>query len=79
MDMRPSVAYTHWATLSREQTGNIITLTQFEEGKILTKYRNDAEIGEKSDDDSIMPPLLSEEEIDAMDSGDESYHDLTST
>ena len=26
-----------------------------------------------------MPPLLSEEEIDAMDSGDESDHDLIST
>ena len=26
-----------------------------------------------------MPPLLSEEEMDAMDSGDESYHDPIST
>ena len=26
-----------------------------------------------------MPPLLSKEEMDAMDSGDESDHDLTST
>ena len=26
-----------------------------------------------------MPTLLSEEEIDAMDSGDESYHDIIST
>ena len=26
-----------------------------------------------------MPPLLSEEEMDAMDSGDESDHDLIST
>ena len=31
------------------------------------------------DDDSIMPPLLSEEEMDSMDSGDESDHDLIST
>ena len=31
------------------------------------------------DDDSIMPPLLSEEEMDSMDSGDESEHDLIST
>ena len=26
-----------------------------------------------------MPPLLSKEDMDAMDSGDESYHDLIST
>ena len=26
-----------------------------------------------------MPPLLIKEEMDAMDSGDESYHDLIST
>ena len=31
------------------------------------------------DDDSIMPPLLSEEDMDAMNSGDESDHDLIST
>ena len=55
----------------REQTDNIIMLAQFEEGNILTKTRNDAESGDESDDDSIMPPLLSEEEMDAMDSGDE--------
>ena len=27
----------------------------------------------------IMPPLLSEEDMDAMDYGDESYHDKIST
>ena len=77
--MRPAVTYTHCATSSREQTGNIITFTQFEEWNILTKTRNDAESGDKSDDNSIMPPLLSKEEMDAMDSGNESYHDLIST
>ena len=35
--------------------------------------------GDESNDDSIMPPLLSEEEMDVMDSGNESYHDLIST
>ena len=55
---------------------DIITLAQFEEWNILTKTFNDAEIG---DNDSIMSPLLSEEDIYAMDSGDESYHDLIST
>ena len=52
---------------------------QFEEGNIWTKTRNDAESGDKSDDDSIMPPLLSEEDMDAMDFGDELDHDLIST
>ena len=33
------------------------------------------ETSEESDDDSIMPPLISEEEIDAMDYGDESDDD----
>ena len=47
--------------------------TEFEEENILTKTCNDAESG---DDESIMPPLLSEENMDAMDSGDESDHDL---
>ena len=77
--MRPAVTYTPCATSSREQTGDIITFAQFEEGNILTKSRNDAEIGDESDDDSIMPPLPSKEEIDAMDSRDDSEHDLIST
>ena len=34
MVMRPAVTYTPYATSSREQTGNIITFTQFEEGDV---------------------------------------------
>ena len=49
MTMRPSVTYTPYATFSKEQTGDVITFTQFEEGNILTETRNDAESGEKSD------------------------------
>ena len=64
---------------SRGETGNIITFAQFEEWNILTKTRNDAESGDESDSNSIMPPLLSEEEMDAMDSCDESDHDIIST
>ena len=56
--MCTDVTYTPCAMSLREQTGNVITFTQFEEWNILTKTRNDAESGEKSDDDSIMPPLL---------------------
>ena len=42
MDIRPSVTYTPCATSSREQTGNIITFAQFEEGDLLSKTHNDA-------------------------------------
>ena len=73
------MTYTPCATSSREQTGNIITFTQFEEGKILTKTLNDAESGDESYDDSIMPPLLRKEETDGMNYGNESDHDLIST
>ena len=49
MLIRPTVTYTPCATSLREQTGNIITFAQFEEGTILTKTRNDAESGDESD------------------------------
>ena len=39
---------------------------------MLYETSNDAESGDESDDDSIMPPLLSKEEMYAMDYGDES-------
>ena len=79
MDMRPYVTYTTYAKSSKEQTGDIITFVQVEEGNISTKTCNDTESGDKSDYDSIMPPLLIKEEMDANDSGDESDHDLIST
>ena len=71
MAMRPEVTYTTCATSSREQTGDIITFAQFEEVNILTKTRKNAESVDKSNDDSTMPPLLNEEEMDAMGSGDQ--------
>ena len=55
--MRPAVIYTPCATSSREQTGNIITFVQFEEGGLLSGTHDDAESGNGN---SIMPPLLSE-------------------
>ena len=76
MATRPSVTNTSFATSLREQTGDIIKLTQFEEGHILTKTHNHAESG---NDDSIIPPLLSKKDMNAMDSGDESDHDVIST
>ena len=51
MAMRSSVTYTPYATSSREQTGDVITFTQFEEGNILTETCNDAESGDKYDNE----------------------------
>ena len=60
MDMRPYVAYIPYATSSREQTGDIITLSQFEEGNVLSETREDTESGNESDEDSTLTPLISE-------------------
>ena len=66
MAMCPDVSYTPCDTSSREQTSDIITFTQFEEGNLLSETQNllsetcdDAESGDESDDDSTMPPLIS--------------------
>ena len=48
MAMRPAVTYTPYATSLREQTGDVITFAQFEEGKILTENHNNAESGDES-------------------------------
>ena len=79
MGMRPAGTYTPSDTYLREQTGNIIMFAHFEEGNILTKTRKDSESGDEYDDESIMSPLLSKEDMDAMDSGDKSDHDIIST
>ena len=49
MSMRPEVTYTPYVTSSKEQTGDVITFAQFEEGNILTETFNDAESGDESD------------------------------
>ena len=54
MSMRPAVTYTPYATSLKEQTGDVITFAQFEEGNILTETLNDAESGDKSNNESIM-------------------------
>ena len=79
MAMLPDVSYTPYATSLKEQTGDITTLAQFEEGNILTKTCNYAESGDKYDDDSIMTQLLFEEEMDMMDSGYEFEDENMST
>ena len=67
-----SVSYTPYVTSWKEQTGNIITFAQFEEGGLSYETRDDAENRDKSDDNSEMPPLISEEKMDTVDYGDES-------
>ena len=64
MAMRPAVTYTPYATFSKEQTGEIITFTQFEEGNLLTETRNDTESGDESDSESIM---MSEQDMANID------------
>ena len=49
MAMRPTVTYTPYATSSKEQTDDVITFAQFEEGNLLTETRNDKESGDESD------------------------------
>ena len=73
------VTYTHSAKSVKEQTGDIITFAQFEEEDLLSETRDDAESSDEFDDDSIMPPLISKEEIDATDSVDESEDEIMST
>ena len=70
MTVRPAVTYTPYDTYSKEQTGDVITFAQFEEGDILTETCNDAESGDESDNESIM---MSEQDMDNMNSGDESH------
>ena len=61
------------------KTGDIIKFAQFEEGDLLSKTRDNGESGDEYDDNSIMPPLTSKEEMDVMDSGDESEDKPMST
>ena len=71
-----AVTYTPYATSSKEKTGNVITFTHFEEGNILTETRNYAESGAESDKESTM---MREQDMDAINYGDESDHDIIST
>ena len=74
--MRPAVTYTPYATSSKEQTVDVITYAQFEEGNIWTRTCNDAESGDEYDNESIM---TSKQDMDAMNSGDKSDHEFIST
>ena len=64
MAMRSTVTYTPYATYSKEQTGDVITFTQFEEVNLLTETRNDTERGDESNSESIMMREKDMENID---------------
>ena len=75
MAMQPPVSYKPYATSSKEKIDNMIMFTQFEEGNLLSKSHDGTESGDKSYDsveDSTLPPLISETEMDEMLSGNES-------
>ena len=64
MAMCPTVTYTLYAMSYKEQTGDVITFAEFEEGDLLTETRNDTESGDESDSESIM---MSEEDTENLD------------
>ena len=76
MAMRPEVTYTPYATSSKEQTGNVITFAQFEEGNLLTETRNDTESGDESDSESFM---MSEQDMENIDEKEKFDDDHIST
>ena len=76
MAMRPTVTYTPYATYSKEQTGNVITFTQFEERNLLTETLYDAESSDESDSKSIM---ISEKDKEILDEIERFDDDLIST
>ena len=45
--MIPAVTYTRYATSSKEQTRDVITFAQFEEGGLINETRNDTESGDE--------------------------------
>ena len=64
MAMRPAVTYTPYATSSKEQTGDIITFAQLQEGNLLSETSNNTESGDESDSESIM---MSEKDMENID------------
>ena len=72
INMHLVVSYTPYATYPKEQTDDMVMLAQFEEGNLIYDTCDNAESSEKPNNNLTIPPLISEEEIDAMDSGDES-------
>ena len=79
MAMQLDVSCIPFATSSRGQTVNIIIFAHVEEGGLLYETCDDTESSNKYDDNSTLPPLISEEEMGAMSSGNEYYAEPMST
>ena len=60
----------------KEQTGDVITFAQFEEGNLISETRNNTENGDKYDSESIM---MSEKYMENLDETEEFDDDLIST
>ena len=73
MAMRPAVTYTPYVTSSKEQTGDIITFAQFEEGNLLTETRNDIESGDGSDRKSLMMNKQDMENLNEEEKSDDDH------
>ena len=76
MAMCPAVTYPPYEKSSKEKTGDVSAFAQFEERNILTKNSNDEESGDESYNESI---IMSKQDMDAINSGNESDHDIIST
>ena len=63
----------------REILAILSPLHNLKRGVYYLKLVKDSESGDESDDNSIMPPLLRKEDMDAMDSGYESDHEPVSS
>ena len=76
MAIHPTVKYTPYAMSSKEQTGDVITFTQFEEGNLITETCNDTESDGESDSESI---IMSEKYMENIDEKEKFDDDLIST
>ena len=76
MAMRPTVTYTPYTTSSKEQTGNVIKFSQFEEGNLISETRNDTESDDESNSKSIT---MSEKDMENLDKIEKFDDDLIST
>ena len=74
--MRPTVTYTLYNMSSKEQTGDVITFAQFEEGNLLSETRNDTESGDESDSELIT---ISEKDMENIEETERFDDDLIST
>ena len=60
MAMQLAVSYIPYATSPRGKTGNLITCAHFDEGSLLSETCNKMESGNEYEDNSNLPPFISE-------------------